>query len=179
MSCRRDWPAESQKDPLCGLFCQYRYRDSNPGFRRERATWRSRAFPEIPSEQAKRKTWGTSGSDNRTGDVRFEFGRAAAGLLIAGLLITGSLTLAAPAQARTDAFQIGTAAETERIPGTGEKLALERVCVDGRPIVLTDGHATMYGDGVAIKFEQRGHDFYARAVALGGDPTVALIYRLW
>ena len=37
----------------------------------------------------------------------------------------------------------------------------------------------MYGDGVAIKFEQRGHDFYARAVALGGDPTVALIYRLW
>jgi hypothetical protein len=78
---------------------KYRYRDSNPGFRRERATWGSRAFPEIPSEQAKRKSWGASGSANRTRDVRFEFGRAAA----AGILITGSLALAAPAQAHLSA----------------------------------------------------------------------------
>jgi hypothetical protein len=30
-------PPNLKKTVCAGLFCQYRYRDSNPGFRRERA----------------------------------------------------------------------------------------------------------------------------------------------
>jgi len=47
-------------NPPClrGILSEYRYRDSNPGFRRERVMKHSRGLPEIPDLQNQPETGG-------------------------------------------------------------------------------------------------------------------------
>jgi len=60
---------------FAGRSCEYRYRDSNPGFRRERASEHPAASRKSPYFQGKYEREGTAGYPESSRDVRIWFGR--------------------------------------------------------------------------------------------------------
>jgi hypothetical protein len=105
------------------------------------------------------------------------------GLLTAGFLLSSSNALATVrSKARTLRIVAGSVARTVRLAGSGPHLRLNSVRVNGHELTMGEGNgshvATMYGEGVVVRFLQHRNTYSASVVAISGHPLVRISYFL-
>ena len=115
--------------------------------------------------------------------IRGIFGVIAAGALAGGALqgTSGAAAVAGP-RTYTTRLVARTTARTIELRGSGQNLHLASVTVDGRQLAFGDGGgsetATMYGDGVIVRFTQHGDAYAASVVAIAGRPEIVVRYSI-
>lgn len=98
------------------------------------------------------------------------------------LALAATLTLAAPAQAHTirkAVFTIPVGGAATCTLADGPNMQLTSVRVNGHRITVGDesasGDATMYGQGVALRFAQRPYRNTVRGVSVNDRPTRVVV----
>ena len=83
---------------------------------------------------------------------------------------------------RTLRLVASTTASTTTVSGVGMNLHVGRVRANGHDLDFGDGAgsrtATMYGDGVIVRFTQRQTAYSVSVVAITGHPVIAVRYSV-
>ena len=75
-----------------------------------------------------------------------------------------------------------TTASTRNVSGAGINLHIDSVRANGHALQFGDGAgsrtATMYGDGVIVRFTQRRTAYFVSVVAITGHPVIVVRYSV-
>lgn len=113
-----------------------------------------------------------------------EMRRLAAAVVLVTSFLAGSSSALALIRSKSYTLRVvaGILARTVRLNGSGANLRVNSVRVNGQELTIGDGNgsgiATMYGDGVIVRFVERRHTHSASVVAIAGHPVVRIRYTV-
>ncbi len=107
---------------------------------------------------------------------------------VVGALLTSFVAVSSDASAtirsepHTLRIVASIAVRTVRLDGSGANLRLNSVRVNGHELTIGNGSgsrtATMYGEGVIVRFVEQSNTYSASVVAISGHPVVRISYTV-